>query len=111
MTEAQPAVAVQDSVQSARLGIEPGLADVTPLSAGAGALALTCATGVGYSEQSNIWMCSFADRVISRLAFHIIYSPVNQLHIAFDVTQQPKSGLGRLLFEVSRSHSDTHHSR
>jgi hypothetical protein len=29
---------------------------------------------------------------------------------SFAVAQQPKSGLGRLLLEVSRSHSDTPHS-
>ena len=40
----QAAVAVRDQVQSARLGIEPGVEHVTPLSDRAAALALTCVT-------------------------------------------------------------------
>ena len=40
----QAAVAVQDPVQSARLGIEPGVEHVTSLSDRAEALALTCVT-------------------------------------------------------------------
>lgn len=40
----QAAVAVQDPVQSAWLGIEPGVEHVTSLSHRAGALALTCVT-------------------------------------------------------------------
>jgi hypothetical protein len=31
--------------------------------------------------------------------------------LSFPVAPQPKSGLGRLLLEVFRSHSDTHHTR
>jgi hypothetical protein len=49
-------------------------------------------------------------RIVSSYCLQNYSDDDEECNLSFPVAQQPKSGLGLLLFEVSRSHSDTRHS-